>query len=113
MNYESIKDIKWPIRSGWSRSNTGKYTKHILGRDNTYKQSTNNRTGMHRVFVIRQPSLMEVRLDDDHLNNICATLYSECCVGKSHLSTSKVMWSQEAAQPETLETGVKSKYVAP
>jgi hypothetical protein len=47
---------------------------------------------------------MEVRLDDDHLNNICATLYSVCCVGKSHLSTSEAMWSQEAAQPETLET---------
>jgi hypothetical protein len=104
MNHESIKDIKWPIRSGWGRSNTGKYTKHSMGRGNTYKNSTDNRTGMHRVFVIRQPSLMEVHLHDDHLNNICATLYLVCCVGKSHLSTSKARWSQRAAKPETLET---------
>lgn len=62
---------------------------------------------------MRQPSLMEVRLDDDHFNNICATLISVCCVSKSHLPNPKAMWSQEAEQPEILETGVKSKYVAP
>jgi len=113
MNYESIKDIKWPIRSGWGRSNIGKYTKHSVGRGNRYKHSTDNRTGMQRVFVIRQPSLMEVHLDVEHLNNICATLNSVCCVSESHLPSPKAMWSQVTEQPEILETGVNSKYVAP
>jgi hypothetical protein len=85
MNYESIKDTKWPIRSGWGRSNIGKYPKHSVGRGNRYKHSTDNRTGMQRVFVIRQPSLMEVHLDVEHLNNICAPLNSVCCVSESHL----------------------------
>jgi len=84
MNYENINDIKWPIRRGWGRSNIGKYTKHSMGGSNRCKHSTDNRTGMHRVSVIRQPSLMEVRLDD-HLNNICETSKSVCCVSKSHL----------------------------
>lgn len=113
MNYGGIKDIKWPIRSGWGISNIGKYTKHSMGRGNRYKHRNDNRTGMHRVFVIRQPSLVEVRLDDGHLNNICATLNSVCCVSKSHHPSPKAMWSQDAEQPEILETGVKSKYVAP
>ena len=113
MNYDSIKDIKWPIRRGWGRSNIGKYTEHSMARGDRYKHSTDNRTVMHQVFVIMQPSLMEMRLDDDHFENICAVLNSVCCVDKSYLSTSEAMWSQVAAQPETLDTGVRGKYMAP
>jgi len=68
---------------------------------------------MQRAFVIRQPSLMEVCLDDEHLNNVCATLNSVCCVSIFHLPSPKGMWSQKTEQPEIPETEVKSKYAAP